>query len=273
MGVIAVKGHPGMSGGVRLKSVALPVEHGSWSLLLEPIVLGLLVAPSFAGLFISLSATAGFLARHPFKLAMTDWYRQRVTRRTRLALRLSVVYAFIAILTLSLAFIIGGAGLLVPLVVAAPIAITQLWHDSVGRSRALIAEMAGSISTGSVATAIAFCGGWPRPLAFALWMIVAARSVPTVLYLRARLRLLRQKPASAGIAIAAHMIAALVIIVLTWKKLAPWLGVLAMGVLLLRAFVGLLSTKRITPQRLGLGELLFGLFTVLAVAIGYGFGW
>ena len=33
---------------VRLKAIALPPEHGAWGFLLEPIVLGLLVAPSLA---------------------------------------------------------------------------------------------------------------------------------------------------------------------------------------------------------------------------------
>jgi hypothetical protein len=271
--VVIAEGFPEINGGVRLKSVALPVEHGGWSLLFEPIVLGLLVAPSLAGLLVSLFATAAFLARHPFKLAMTDWYRQRVSRRTTLALRVSIAYTFIAILSLSLAIVIGGVDFLLPLVVAAPIVITQLWYDSVGRSRALIAELAGSIATGSVATVIALCGGWPRSLAFALWIVVAARSVPTILYLRAKLRLLRQKPASSGTPIIAHMIAVVVIIVLAWKELAPWLGVLAMGVLLFRAFAGLRSTSRITAQRLGVGELLFGVFTILAVAGGYRYGW
>ena len=37
-------------GGVRLRTVALPVEHGGWGISLEPVVLGLLVAPSASGI-------------------------------------------------------------------------------------------------------------------------------------------------------------------------------------------------------------------------------
>ena len=59
--------------GVRISSVALPAEHGGWSLLLEPIALGLLLAPTVPGLFLSLAATGAFLARHPFKLAVGNW--------------------------------------------------------------------------------------------------------------------------------------------------------------------------------------------------------
>lgn len=34
---------------VRLKSIALPVEHGGWLFVLEPVLLGLLVVPSAGG--------------------------------------------------------------------------------------------------------------------------------------------------------------------------------------------------------------------------------
>ncbi len=62
---------------VRLRSVALPVEHGGWGLLLEPIALGLLVAPSLAGFCLSVAAAGAFLARHPLKLVMADRQRRR----------------------------------------------------------------------------------------------------------------------------------------------------------------------------------------------------
>lgn len=271
--MIAASKLPTAGSGVRLRSIALPVEHGGWSLLFEPIVLGLLLAPSIAGVFVSLAATATFLARHPFKLLVTDRRRGRETRRTELAQRFAIAYAFIGILSFSLAFRTAGAALFIPLLIGAAIAIVQLWHDFWGQSRALVAELAGSISTGSVAAAIAICGGWPRPAAFALWIIIAGRSVPTILYLRARLRLLRHKPASARLAIGIHVLAVFVIVGLAWNGLVPWLSVLAVAVLLVRASIGLLSTSRITPQRLGVSELLFGGMTVAIVSLGYAFRW
>lgn len=64
-------------GRVRLRTVARPVEHGGWSLTLEPVASGLLVAPSLAGPFISLAAVGAFLARHPFKIVTGDRRRGR----------------------------------------------------------------------------------------------------------------------------------------------------------------------------------------------------
>ena len=45
----------------------LPKEHGSWSLALEPLVLGLIIAPSGAGSWFALAVVAAFFARRPLR--------------------------------------------------------------------------------------------------------------------------------------------------------------------------------------------------------------
>jgi hypothetical protein len=47
------------------RAVVIPSEHGGWGLTLEPVVLGLLVAPSIAGLAIGVAAFLAFLVRTP----------------------------------------------------------------------------------------------------------------------------------------------------------------------------------------------------------------
>ncbi len=260
--------------GIRIRPVALPAEHGGWGLLFEPIVLGLLLAPSLAGLFLSVGAVGAFLSRHPFKLAIGDWRRGRRMPRTPLAERFAVLYVCIATLGLALAIKTAGIGFLLPLLFAAPFTIVQLFHDSLGRSRSLIAELAGSISIGAVAAAIAIAGGWPRPAAFGLWIILAARTVPTILYLRARLRILHRKPASPRMVIIAHALAILIVFGLARGGVAPFLAVAALVILLVRALIGFSeSGKRVTPKRLGLRELGFGAMTVCAVVLGHVVGW
>jgi hypothetical protein len=212
--------------------------------------------------------------RHPFKLAVGDWRRTRRSSRTALAVRFAILYFVIAALGLSVAIKTGGAAFLLPLLFAAPIVIGQLYYDSMGRSRALIAELGGSISIGAVATAIAIAGGWPSPAAFGLWVILAARSVPTILYLRARLRLLHRKSASPRAVIIAHLLAILIVIGLARAGVAPLLVVFAMVILFLRALLGFSkSGKRVTAKKLGLRELGFGAMTVFAVVLGHSVGW
>ena len=88
---------------VSLRSVALPREHGGWSLTLEPAVLGLIVAPSLAGVALALAALLAFLARTPAELYLVDRFRRRDRERTRLALRLSLGYGLMLVALLAVA--------------------------------------------------------------------------------------------------------------------------------------------------------------------------
>ena len=103
---------------VRWKAVAMPPEHGGWGFLLEPIVLGMLVAPSWAGLFWGVAALGAFLAQHPLKLAYTDRKRGRRYARTAAAERVLLIYAGVALAGFALARSAAEA--------AAPLALVAL---------------------------------------------------------------------------------------------------------------------------------------------------
>src|SRR5215207_3579421 len=142
-------------GGVRLKTVALPTEHGGWGITLEPVVLGLLVAPSFAGAGLALATVGAFLARHPFKIVAGDRRRGRRFARTPYAERFTLLYA--AAVSAGFALSLYSAKdytLLLPLAAAAPLGAVQLWYDAAGRSRGLLPEVAGSVAMSAVAAAL-----------------------------------------------------------------------------------------------------------------------
>lgn len=259
--------------GVRLRPIALPAEHGGWSLLLEPIVLGLALIPSVGALWVSIIAISAFLMRHPFKLAVVDWRRKRRYGRTPLAARFALLYFVVATLSFVSALKAAGSGWLLPIVLAGPLAIVQLIYDTSGRSRALIAELSGSMSVGAIAAAIAMAGGWSSRAAMGLWLIVAARHVPTILYLRAKLRLLHGRPASQRLAVVAHLVAVVVVAAFAFVRLIPFLALVAMSILLVRAVIGLSSSDEdLTAKKLGIRELGFGAMTVVTVIAGYTMG-
>jgi len=258
----------------RIRPVALPVEHGGWGLLLEPIVLGLILSPSIGGAWLSVAAIAAFLTRHPLKVAIGDWRRDRRSYRTALAERFAIVYFIVAILSFLTAIRTAGVNCLFPILLAAPFMLIQLFYDTSGRSRAPVAELAGSVSVGVVAAAIAIAGGWSSGPAFGLWIVITARNVPTILYVRAKLRLLHHRSASPGIAVIAHLFAAAIVGVLALNQIVPSLAFVAMLILLGRAVIGFgRSNTDLTPKTLGIYELCFGSMTVVAVIVGYAIGW
>ena len=255
---------------VRLKAVAIPAEHGGWGFLLEPILLGLLVAPSWGGVFLAIAVLAAFLVRHPLKLALTDRRRGRRYARTVMAERFMLLYLTTALLALVAAILAAGPVMLLPLALAAPLAAIQLLYDAQNKGRHWLPETTSPTALAASGTSIALAGGWSMGPALALWIIMAARAIPAVLYVRARLRLEKgQRPALAP-ALLSHLVSIGIVLVLVQAGLAPYLAVLAMVILLARAAYGLSKYRRsVVPKVIGFQEMGFGGMTATLTALGF----
>ena len=261
------------AGGVRLKTVALPTEHGGWGITLEPVVLGLLVAPSFAGAGLALATLGAFLARHPFKIVAGDRRRGRRFARTPYAERFTLIYAAVALEGMLLAlFKAADYTFLLPLAAAAPLAAVQLWYDANGQSRGLLPELAGSVAMGAVACSMALAGGAGWPLALGLWALLAARFVPAILYVRARLTELHGKEFVRWPSLFAHVAALVGVVALAAFGFLPWLAAAATAVLLARAAYGFARRWPSTAKGVGFSEIAFGALTVAAAAVGVALG-
>lgn len=260
-------------GGVRLRTVALPVEHGGWGISLEPVLLGLLVAPSLAGAGLAVATLGAFLARHPFKIVAADRRRGRRFARTHAAERFTLLYGAVALAgLLAAARAAPDYRFLLPLVCAAPLAAAQLFYDAAGRSRALPPELAGSAGMAAAAAAVALAGGAPWALALGLWAVLAARVVPTILYVRARLSGLHGRDESAAPGFVAHAAALAAVAYLAWAEVVPAAAAAVMAVLLARAAYGTARRWPATARGLGFSEIAFGALTVFAVAAGHHLG-
>jgi hypothetical protein len=260
----------------RVRPVALPVEHGGWGLTLEPIALGLLVAPSPAGFFLALATLSAFLARHPLKIIAGDrWRRGRRFPRTALAERFALLYSLVAATSLVAAIACApNHNFLWVLVAVSPLAAVQLAHDAAGRSRALLPELAGSVAMASAASAITLAGGWALLPSLALWALLATRLVPSILYVRVRLYRIRGGTASPLPTLVAHLLGLAVVMLLVCLKLLPVLALLPPIILLLRAALGCSAQhSMVTVKQVGVREVVFGATTVIAVAAGYWLGW
>jgi hypothetical protein len=116
-------------------------------------------------------------------------------------------------------------------------------------------------------------GGWGRAEAFAVWALLAARVVPSILYVRARLQINHGGRPSLLPALGSHAAACAAAVVLVYAGLAPRLAVALTIVLLARAaFILSRYCAKITARQVGFAEIGFGLLTVLTLAIGYAFG-
>ena len=256
---------------IRAKSVALPVEHGSWGFLFEPLVAGIAVAPSVASVWIAILVIGAFLMRHPLKVIFAGGRSRIGTPQTRLALTFLAIFA-----TVFCGGVIGSIQYarpesFVPFALVLPFAAYQIYCDATRSSRQLLVELIGSVAISSSIAVIALAAAWDVPKAYALWVIIIGRLIPSILYVRNRLKLEKGKAYSRIVPIAAHLAALSMVLALAVYGLGSYLPAVMFAVLLARSIVGLSSyrKKKIKAMTIGIWEMIYGTLTAVSIIVGH----
>jgi hypothetical protein len=249
------------------RSVAIPTEHGGWGLTLEPVVLGLVVAPSLAGAAIAVAAFAAFVVRTPLRVVLVDRHRHRRLPRTALAGRIAAVELALLALLGATALVLAGPGFLAPLAVAAPLVGVELWFDARSRSRRLVPELAGSVGIAAVAAAIVIAGGGSTVDAAGAWLVLAARSVASLPFVRIQLQRAKAQPFHLGHSDAAQAVAVVAVAVGAVAGAVPLVAVAAVALL---AVVQVVLVRRPPPRAaiIGAQQMVFGLTVAVTTALG-----
>ena len=243
--------------------LTLPKEHGSWSLALEPVAFGLLVAPSAAGAALTLAAVSGFFLRRPMKLALS---RKTDPRQPLAAMSLAILMltGMAGLLLVARFGAVDGWWLLLPAVLSGAV---FAWCDNRDEARESVAEIAGVVSFSLLPAAFGALAGWSLTASLALAAIMLVRSVPTVLTVRTTIRIRKGRPyviepalvtAGAGIFLVAWLAA---------LRLAPWLAVGFALLLGARTAWLLLWRPRLTAKTVGIIEAVLGALMVLVLAL------
>lgn len=245
---------------------SLPKEHGSWSLALEPLVLGLGAAPSSAGAALAVTVLAGFLLRRPVKLLAGGG----ADSRRRAAIDGAVIWGFAAVAGLVAAAVAAGPTRLWPLLAAIPPGAMFLWFDSRGEARQAAAELAGVVAFAAVPAALASAAGWSAGSAAALAVVMACRSIPAVMTIRTFLRRRKGLAVAIGPALIASLAAVIAAGFLSRAGLAPWTAPAFMALLLGRA-VFLLGRPQlgIPATKVGIAGSAVGGILVLVLALSW----
>jgi hypothetical protein len=248
----------------RRSSVFLPKEHGSWSLALEPLALGLLVAPSPAGGALALATVAAFFARRPLKSLLAG--NSATPRRDAWAALLLLGACSVTGLIFSAAP--AGIAPLWPLLCAAPLGALFLHFDRQNESRAAAAELAGSAAFALLPATLATLAGWPAPAALALAAAMLARSIPTVLTVRTLLRFSKGGVASPFWPLLAASGALIALAALRAVHLAPIAAPFLAAALLVRTFILVTPLRPAwSARRIGFSEAIIGVlyFAILTL--------
>ncbi len=249
------------------RAVAIPREHGGWGLTLEPVLLGLLVAWSWPGVLIGVVAFGSFLVRTPLKVVAVDLRRSNWRRRTKIGM---AVAAAELILIAGAAILVSnstGFRWLIPLAVAAPLIAVEAWYDVRSRSRRLVPELCGAVGIGAVSASIVIAGDGESGLAWAVWLVLAARSLGSIPFVRAQIARVRRGDTSTAGSDAAQVVMIAVAVAAVAVDAAVIAGASTIVVL---AVVQAVAVRR-TPHsitRLGVGQMVVGLAIVATTSAG-----
>ncbi|MBX3286766.1 MAG: YwiC-like family protein [Actinobacteria bacterium] len=250
-----------------LAGVAVPTEHGGWGLTAEPVLLGLLVAPSVAGGLLGVAAVLAFLARTPLRVVLVDRHRDRSLARTALAGRVLAVEVLAIVLLATLAALVAAGPFWWPVLVAAPLVAVELWYDTRSRSRRLAPELAGTWAISAVAAVVVLAAGHGAREALAVWLVVGARATSSIPHVVAQVARLhgRATPARRLLLADAGALGAVAVAVGLDHRAALGAAAVAIAVAVQRP----LARTPVPAKTIGIRQSILGLAVVLAAAVGF----
>ena len=246
----------------------LPKEHGSWSLVLEPLALSLLVVPSLAGGALTALVLAAFFARRPLKVS----FEARHSERRMIARETLVMFGGLMLAGGFELVVLGDFSAALALLLPAPFAVLFAYFDGQGEGRAAAAEIAGSVAFAWLPATFALLAGATWPVALALAAVALARSVPAIMTVRTFLRQRKGQPAAAWVPLATALAAVGGLAWLAARGLVPALAVVAVALFFARTAWLVLARPSWSAKHVGMLEAGLGLVYVIAVAAAYARG-
>jgi len=214
-----------------------------------------------------------FLLRQPVKVLLSGISSGGQSSNVRTAAGFSLIFALVCAFGLVGAAFRTSAENLFPLLVLVPFGIYQVFNDVSRKSRDLLPELAGAAALSASAPAIAMAAGWGPGRAWALWALFVARSIPSFVYIRQRLRLEKGKDFTKAPPLVLHGAGLTLCIVLSSLRLTPFLPTVVYAFLLWRAVNGLSEDRRrLKAVQLGIRETVYGALLVISIVLGHYIG-
>lgn len=250
------------AGATNIKTIAVPNEHGASVMFLESLFSGLLIAISLKGFLFAIACLFIFLMSHPLKIYIKDVLRHIDTKRTLVALIFTLGYGFLASLCFVILHVLGERLFWTILIWVIPFGLIHLWLVLTGNKKELLSEISGVICLGAIGASIVFISHQHFLEAMALWLVLAIRSITSVVYVRFLLNHMRRIKQRYIHIVLLHLIALAVLILLIISGLVKPIILLGGIFLILRAFYAY-YLKPTTPQSLGIQETFVGVIFII----------
>ncbi len=162
---------------------------------------------------------------------------------------------------------VAGWSWVVPVGFAAPLVGIELWFDVRSRGRRLVPELCGAVGIGSVTASIVLASGGSAALAAGAWLVLAARAVGAIPFVRVQITRLRQGSTSLRQSDVAQLVALLIgasAAVVEHRLVVGFAGLVALLVL----HVVWVRRPPVVAKVLGLRQMALGIGLVVVTAAG-----
>jgi hypothetical protein len=257
------------------KQLVIPSEHGAWSWLLVPFLVGVAVAGQWhtAVLWVLVGGLSFFLLRQP----ATAWVRTRSGRGRRadgpLAAGWMAAFGLLSVLSL-LGLLWSGRSAILWLMLPGA-AVFGLYMAAARQRRASVRslwmEVAGAAGLALMAPAATIAAtGRLDSRAWAVWGLMAAQNVLGVLYVRLRIADTHQREMDRRPVLWLHGLFLLVIVLAAWQGWLPWLAAVPFAGFFVRAIWAVRAPRPLANiKRFGFSEIGVELLGGLLVSLGY----
>jgi hypothetical protein len=257
------------------KALIVPAEHGSWSWLLVPYFVGVLVAGDFnlPALLVLLGGLSGFFVRQP----ATAYIRARAGRGRKADQSLAAGWA-IFFATIALVCLVGllAVGLTELLWLCLPIVALLIFYLVAARQRraslrTLWMEVAGAAGLAAMAPAAFIAAtGELDPIAWILWGLMAGQNALGALYVRLRIADTHGRPAERRLVLSAHILVLAAVIAAAFTGVIPWLAAVPFAGFLARAIWAVVRVHPVSNiKRFGFTEIGVEIAGGLFIAAGW----
>ena len=241
----------------------IPQSHGAWGFVLEPLTLALWIAWSFDGLMLFLGAIFAFLAHQPIRLLIINGFQKMI-------FLFSLIFIGVSSYFLSYFFLNTSFLVYWPLLLALSLMLIFLVIDLSGESKSLLVEIIVPLSLSLMAVSIFLVKEQSPFYAFAFFGVLLSRSVTTVFYVRAQIRILKKKQYSNNTVVISHTISLVYVLIMIHFNYIPTGIVIAVIILFLRYLILLYPMKnRLSIKQIGILEFIFGFLFVGLSGIAY----
>jgi hypothetical protein len=261
----------------------IPKEHGSWAMLIVPLLLGIVIAPGWHWRVIILlvAALGFFLFRFP--LATLVKTRQRRSSNRAYLWQWAAIYGGITALAGGWLVLAHSLWWLVPMgIIGGVLLAFHLWLVARRQEMSVIGELAGIFGLALGAPmAYYVAGGQLDSVAAALWLVNALYFGGTVFYIKLKVRQqprlaapdrVSERLVKAKACLAYQTIALTIIAALVAFQWAPWLALLAFVPVTIKVIHGAWQwqdKKSLSLTRLGVTEIVHAAAFSLLVIIAF----